>query len=247
MTEGPVPLAPREPVAEFARLGITAFTTTRAGGDFALPAPVAPPAPSATPENVTRWVAMQSSLAPEAPGLVSSVQVHGTRVARHTKPWVGVRRLEGIDAHMVSVAGAAAVTVADCVPVFVAHPSGVVAIVHAGWRGTAARIVSAAIECFEAAGLPPADLHVHLGPAICGRCYEVGPDVYAQLTGWQTIRNRNVDLRALLAEQAKASGVTQLSASPWCTRCDNGRFFSHRAGDGGRQIAVIVANVNVKP
>ena len=86
---------------------------------------------------------------------------------------------------------------------------------------------------------------LHLGPAICGRCYQVGPDVFEQLTGWQTIRNRHVDLRALLAEQAKEMGVRQLSASPHCTRCDNDRFFSHRAGDAGRQVAVIVSAVSV--
>jgi copper oxidase (laccase) domain-containing protein len=38
-------------------------------------------------------------------------------------------------------------------------------------------------------------------------------------------------------------GVRQLSASPHCTRCDNDRFFSHRAGDAGRQVAVIVSAV----
>ena len=82
---------------------------------------------------------------------------------------------------------------------------------------------------------------MHLGPSICGRCYEVGTDVYEKLTGWPTRRPRNVDLRALLAEQAKAHGVTRWTASAECTRCDNDLLFSHRAGDAGRQVAVIVA------
>ena len=57
-------------------------------------------------------------------------------------------------------------------------------------------------------GLTAADLRVHLGPAVCGRCYEVGPDVYEQLTGWQTIRHRpaqgfttQIGNAALLAER----------------------------------------------
>jgi len=133
------------------------------------------------------------------------------------------------------------VTVADCVPAFVAHPSGVVALVHAGWRGTAARLLEQVALRFVASGMAAEDLHVHVGPSICGRCYEVGPDVYEQLTGWQTIRRRHVDLRALLAEQAKRVGVRRVSASAYCTRCDNDRFFSHRAGDAGRQVAVIVS------
>lgn len=225
----------REPVAEFERIGIDAFTTTRAHGDFNLAAPA--PAPDVD----ARWATVQQSLAPRGTGLVSSVQVHGTQVTRHRGPWSGIRRLDGIDGHLVAAAGAAAITVADCVPVFVAHPSGVVAVVHAGWRGTAGKILTVAVQQFIAEGLDPTDIHVHFGPAICGRCYEVGPDVYERLTGWQTTRPRHVDLRALLTEEAKAAGIGYVSASAWCTRCDNDRFYSHRAGDEGRQIAVIVS------
>jgi hypothetical protein len=82
---------------------------------------------------------------------------------------------------------------------------------------------------------------VHLGPAICGRCYEVGPDVYAQITGKSTSSNTCVDLRAILALQARELGVANVTISERCTRCDNDRFFSHRAGDAGRMLAVAVA------
>jgi copper oxidase (laccase) domain-containing protein len=241
----------REPVAEFARIGVTAFTTTRALGDFA----VADPVPD--PDNVERWRAVQRSLEPAPCGLACALQVHGTDVAEHSRPWDSWVRLEGFDAHVVTASGgAAAVTVADCVPVFIAHPCGAVAIVHAGWRGVAGRILVRALIALEAslnshsslrdsslgARFSVRDCSIHLGPSICGRCYEVGPDVYRQLTGWETIRHRHVDLRALLGEQAKEVGVGQVSASQWCTKCDNDRFFSHRAGDAGRQIAVIVSS-----
>jgi YfiH family protein len=227
----------REPVVEFARIGVTAFTTTRAHGDFA----VADPVPDAA--NTERWRSLQKSLDPKPCGLASSHQVHGTNIAEHSRPWDGWVRLDGFDAHVVtSLVGAAAVTVADCVPVFIAHPSGRVAIAHAGWRGTAAKVLPATLQRLAANGISLSQVHVHLGPSICGRCYEVGPDVYEQLTGWQTIRNRHVDLRALLGEQAREAGVGNVSASQWCTKCDNDRFFSHRAGDAGRQIAVIVAS-----
>lgn len=224
---------PREPVVEFARIGITAFTTTRAHGDFSLAEP------HHVAANTPRWSDLQRSLEPGPVGLASALQIHAEAIATHTEPWDGWRRVEGFDAHIVRAPrGAAAVTVADCIPVFVAHPSGVVALVHAGWRGTAAGLLQKVIAQLDA---PAAEVHVHLGPGICGRCYEVGPDVYQRLTGWETIRNRHVDLRALLAEQAKQSGVVNVSASAWCTKCDRDRFYSHRAGDSGRQIAVIVA------
>jgi copper oxidase (laccase) domain-containing protein len=50
-----------------------------------------------------------------------------------------------------------------------------------------------------------------------------------------------VDLRALIVDHARALGVRELSVSPLCTRCDNDRFFSHRAGDAGRQLGVLMA------
>lgn len=225
-----------EQVAEFESIGVTAFTTTRAHGDFSLAEP------SMLEANTARWNDLQRALTPGHKGLVSALQVHGVTIAEHAEAFEGWTRIEGVDAHVVRApAMAAAVTIADCVPAFVAHPSGVVAMVHAGWRGTAARLLERVIARFVSAGMPVADLHVHLGPAVCGRCYEVGPDVYEQLTGWQTIRHRNVDLRALLAEQAKGGGVTHLSVSAYCTRCDNDRFYSHRAGDLGRQVSVIAS------
>lgn len=228
----------REHVAEFAAIGITAFTTTRAHGDFSLAVPEIEAA------NTERWKELQRSLQSAGTGLVSALQVHGVNIAEHAAPVTGWMRIEGVDAHLVRApAAAAAVTVADCVPVFVAHPSGVVAIVHAGWRGTAARLLERILARFVDRGLPSDELRIHLGPAICGRCYEVGPDVYEQLTGWQTTRSRNVDLRALLAEQVKAVPVQHVSASAYCTRCDNDRFYSHRAGDAGRQISVVVSAV----
>lgn len=245
----PDPMPFREKVEAFASIGVEAFTTTRAAGDYGL-GDGEPPA-----EAVARWHALQAELAEMAPRLASARQIHGAKVLEHGEGSAvgaggvgdhGWTRHDGADGHLTLAAGVAcAVTVADCVPVFIAHPSGAVALLHAGWRGTAARIVEKGIGRLVDLGFDATDLRVHFGPAICGRCYQVGPDVFEQLTGWQTIRNRNVDLRALLAEQAKEMGVRHLSASAHCTRCDNDRFFSHRAGDAGRQVAVIVSAVGL--
>jgi len=130
------------------------------------------------------------------------------------------------------------------VPVFLAHPRGAVALLHAGWRGTAARILEAGASALERAGFPARELVAHLGPAVCGGCYEVGPDVYARLTGRTANAPAHVDLRALLADQAHAAGIRTVSVSRWCTRCDNDRFYSHRAGDGGRQLAVVCVHLD---
>jgi YfiH family protein len=148
------------------------------------------------------------------------------------------------DGHISTEKGIAlAVSIADCVPVFIAHESGAVAILHAGWRGTAARIIDTGLAEFVRRKIAPDELMVHLGPAICGRCYEVSADVREKLTGETANRAGNVDLRSLLAEQAHEAGVLKVSVSPSCTKCDNDRFFSHRAGDTGRQVGVIVASL----
>ncbi|MCC6783147.1 MAG: polyphenol oxidase family protein [Planctomycetes bacterium] len=235
-------LPPHLPVRELASIGIVAFITTREAGSYGFPEV------GDDPQSAARWHALQRVLADHgAPRLASARQVHGTRVLVHRDQWEGWVRIDGADAHVLATGGAAAVTIADCVPVLVAHPSGVVAAVHAGWRGVSAGILGETIRSFATLGLPSDELHVHLGPSICGRCYEVGPDVYEKLTGWPTRQSRRVDLRALLAEQAKELGVSRWSASAECTRCDNDRLFSHRAGDAGRQVAVILGSALTPP
>jgi copper oxidase (laccase) domain-containing protein len=49
-------------------------------------------------------------------------------------------------------------------------------------------------------------------------------------------------LRAVIADHARHAGVRHLSASSVCTRCDNERFYSHRAGDVGRQVSAMIAD-----
>ena len=225
----------KEVVTDFEAWGIRAFTTTREAGSFGLAGsePVS--------EVIGRWTAVQKELASAAPRLASIRQIHGNRILVHTGGWEGWLRSSEADGHIASERGIAlAVGIADCVPVFLAHPSGIVGMLHSGWRGTVAQITTKAIELFERYDYPASDLAVHLGPAICGRCYEVSADVREQLTGQPTTRPGHVDLRSLIAEQAKNAGVKRVTVSSSCTRCDNDRFFSHRAGDAGRQIAVIV-------
>jgi len=65
-------------------------------------------------------------------------------------------------------------------------------------------------------------------------------DVATRLTGKPTTHPTPVDLRAIIAEHARACGVRQISVSPLCTQHDNDRFFSHRAGDAGRQLGVLM-------
>lgn len=226
-----------EIVDDFIPFGVHAFTTTRQVGSFG----------TASEEPVrsviARWDALRATIAARGiRRLATAAQVHGTNVLVYDPAWEGWLRGSQADGHVSAERGTAmAVTIADCVPVFIAHPSGATAVLHSGWRGTAARVVDRGVAALTHRGFPASELRVHLGPAICGRCYEVSPDVIRQLTGESASAPRPVDLRALIADHARALGVVHISISSICTRCDNAHFFSHRAGDAGRQVSVIAA------
>jgi polyphenol oxidase len=228
-------LSGAELVEPFRALGVTAFTTGRAAGSFGTQSdePVR--------EVMARWSALRARLGGTGSRLASATQVHGRRIVEHVDGWSGWLRVDEADGHLTTVRGTAmAVTVADCVPVFIVHPAGAAAIVHSGWRGTEARITVAAIRRLAELGFPPSELLLHCGPAICGRCYEVSADVASRLTGLPAQDPQRVDLRALIAEHADSEGVRRISVSEQCTRCDNDRFYSHRAGDAGRQLGVLL-------
>lgn len=175
-------------------------------------------------------------------------QVHGADVRRHDllhhdgAPEHGLMLTADCDGHVTSIPGVLlAVSAADCVPIFVVDPSErAVAVLHAGWRGVAAGMLERGLD--ELA--PPSrrrQLRVHLGPSICGSCYEVGPEVF-EAVGLAPPRGpAPIDLRGLLAQRAAVHGValTNVTISEHCTRCTASGLFSHRAGDRGRQIGYL--------
>ena len=225
---------PKEVAPGFAALGVVAFTTTRQAGTFGTNGS------EPVHDVIARWAGLRDELGTRR--LTSAKQVHGAHVHLHSSGWTGWLRADEGDGHLSPSRGTAmVVSVADCVPVFIAHPNGATALLHSGWRGTVGRIVERAIAMLADLQLAPRDLMVHCGPSICGTCYEVSPDVYSALTGRTVDRPTTVDLRALIADHARAAGVRDITISPSCTRCDNDQFFSHRAGDGGRQVGVLYA------
>jgi copper oxidase (laccase) domain-containing protein len=135
------------------------------------------------------------------------------------------------------------VTIADCIPVYLVAPGSGVALLHAGWRGTAGGILGRGIERLTAAtGSAPPDLIMHCGVGICGRCYEVGSEVMqgcgiaAEGAGpW------HLDLRHRLVEEARRAGVRRTSVSTWCSAHDAALFYSHRRSSGrdGRMVAYL--------
>jgi YfiH family protein len=124
---------------------------------------------------------------------------------------------------------AIAVKTADCIPVLLTDERlHAIAAVHAGWRGTAAHIVQAAIDAMKQRfGTNPADLHAAIGPGIGACCYEVGPEVMAQFGGQG---RGHLDLEAENGRQLEDAGVTpsRIYASHLCTMCRSDEFHSFR-------------------
>ncbi len=173
-------------------------------------------------------------------------QVHGAEVRVHSDLGPGLHFDDVCDGHVTGQAGVLlAVTVADCVPVFLAAPdAGAVAVLHAGWRGAAAGVLERGLAVLkESLEVSVGDVLVHLGPSICGACYEVGPEVFEALEQSVPPTPLAIDLRDILARRAERAGVptSAITVSTHCTRCTGSGLFSHRAGDRERQVGFIGA------
>jgi len=143
---------------------------------------------------------------------------------------------------------------ADCVPIILFDPyTPALAVVHAGWRGTAQSIVRAAVEFLqENHGVQPGNILAAIGPAIGSCCYPTGDDAARQLAatvsqGEQLIKwleQPRPDLKGLNAMQLLESGVSRIDVTDLCTACQPELFYSHRfsAGKTGRQGAIASIN-----
>ena len=123
-----------------------------------------------------------------------------------------------------------AIKTADCIPILlVDERRRAVGAVHAGWRGTVARIageaVAAMVRCF---GTRAQDLHAAIGPGIGKCCYQVGAEVAAYFGGQGS---GHIDLSAANRRQLEEAGVTgrRIYASNLCTMCRAEEFQIGRA------------------
>jgi YfiH family protein len=191
-------------------------------------------------------------------------QVHGDRILTPTEiaqlPPASDSQYPPADA-VISEAPlqGAWVASADCTPVLIGDiKTGQVAAIHAGWRGTAARIVPKTVEKFQQAGSDLANLRIAMGPAIAGEVYQVDPPVALKvgqsLTTVQQLAELDaqwdylyhlpnppvlpdpepdkcrLDVRRINALQLEELGIQadQLAIAPYCTFQTPQHFFSYR-------------------
>jgi YfiH family protein len=191
---------------------------------------------------MNRWLAFRRAM-PEFPAVVLGNQVHGVEL-KQLDEGVGWIQVQGIDGWITTKPGLLlTVTIADCIPVYLVAPGRGVALLHAGWRGTAGAIVKRGIEGLTQATKTPVDHFVmHCGVGICGSCYEVGSEVL-EGCGLPVYGKGpwHLDLRDQLVSQGRQAGVRRITVSSWCSAHDRPTFFSHRAsrGEDGRMVAYI--------
>jgi YfiH family protein len=129
--------------------------------------------------------ALAEALSAPSAETVRARQVHGRGVVVLAEPaaWGTDTEVGEADALVTDRRGRLlAVASADCVPILLADAGGTwIAAVHAGWRGTVARILDAVLDVFAERGVAAAGLVAAFGPSIARDRYPVGPDVAAAL------------------------------------------------------------------
>jgi len=234
----------------FGAHGITAFFTTRQGG-------ISPPpfdslnlgaslgdSDSNIQGNMTRLLA--------ATGLKDvphqARQEHGIVHLPCSGP--GQVHEQGADMLFTEEPGCAvAVRTADCAPILLADPqTGMVAAVHAGWRGTARQVIRHAVTRMQSHGSRVGNILACIGPCIGPCCFRIGPETAAALLASCDDAGRHVhaahaDLAGINILQLRQAGVAKanIEHANGCTACDSRRFFSHRRDHGrtGRHLAVV--------
>src|SRR5262245_14936552 len=183
-------------------------------------------------------------------------QVHGEEIIvanQHCKTWEKQPEADGIVTTELGLL--LGIVSADCVPLLIVAPQqGIVAALHAGWRGTLKGISIRAMDMFTSGWhIDPTSLWIALGPAIGGCCYEVGVEVGESLvqrwnpsspTAWQPYGERGLlDLREINLVQFEQAGVPRerIQLVGPCTFCDSSRFASYRREglSASRQLSVI--------
>lgn len=198
--------------------------------------------------------------------LVMPRQTHSTNVRIIDRDFIDAdidvqdAMLEGVDALVCNVPGVCiGVNTADCVPIALADPlHGIIAIVHAGWRGTVAGIVGKTVDTMFKLGADAASINAAMGPSICADCFEVGDEVVREFENagfdMSLIMHRNastgkahINLEEANRQLLISAGlsVENVSLSKHCSRCENDRYFSARRlgiNSGRTFTAILITN-----
>lgn len=187
--------------------------------------------PAAVRENRKR-TAVELGLDPGR--VVYMRQVHSATAAYVTEPFGA--EPPPLDAVFTDRPGLGlAALSADCALVFVADPvARIVGAAHSGRPGTAAGVVPALVTAMADHGARPSRMVALVGPAACGRCYEVPASMRAEVAAdvpetWSETHTGTpaLDIRAGITAQLTRAGVPGIHQDARCT-IESPDLFSHR-------------------
>lgn len=177
--------------------------------------------------------------------VVQMSQVHGNNVAIATSGDLGTKILDcdGLITNNPKVT--LSIRVADCLPIFIYDPkSGARGLVHAGWRGLEKEIIKMAIQKMKDKWkIEPEKLNVYIGPHICQKHYEVGPELIEKFKKYRSAIKKTkgkafIDLATVAKTQLINLGVNakNIKIDKTCT-LENKKLFSYRRNKSkGRNV-----------
>lgn len=168
-------------------------------------------------------------------------QVHGSRIVIIESV---TEQAPKADALVTGIAGVTlAVMVADCIPLLLRAPEAVAAV-HVGRRGLVNGVAVKTVELMREMGAR--DIRAVLGPAICGRCYEVSQDIHDEVVALHPLATAQtsagtpaLDLSKALKASLKANGISDISDLQICTLESADHFSYRRDGLTGRQVGLV--------
>lgn len=199
--------------------------------------------------------------------LTASAQDHHTYVRVVTTKDCGVgitrpRDMQSVDALVTAEKDVTLVTYyADCTPLFfVDTEKRVIALAHAGWRGTVGRIGGKVIDKMRSEfGCNPKDIVCAVGPAISKCCYEVDKACADEFYNLRDLDNTKfifpkennkymIDLLETNKQILQSAGVPSenITVSDLCTKCNSELLWSHRATNGNRGTMSAVLTITEK-
>lgn len=178
-------------------------------------------------------------------------QVHGDRCVEIVEPGQEAGDCDGLWTRQLGLS--VGVATADCVPILMARRDGqAVAAVHAGWRGTFARVAERMVQNLVAAGETPSNWVACIGPSIGPCCYEVSEgliedfvDAFPEILKAEIEpTHRKLDLWTINRKQLEKVGLGVVETLRMCTHCSTHEglpeFESYRRDKSARrQFAVV--------
>ncbi len=186
-----------------------------------------------TTRNVTLGKALKKFELDELP-LIEMEQVHGDQIAIIDE--AKTQTVKGVDALLTTLPNVVlSARTADCLPVLISHPSGLIGVVHCGRKSTELGLLKKVLETIRDKYSITKDVKIWFGPAICERCYQINrePDTHFNLV--------RKNFQQVL--EVFPGGQADVSPANFCTFHQNEHFYSYRKENTEERNYSLIARI----